>query len=277
VDPNPVAEWYRDPAGRAEYRYWDGRGWSEWVATAGVSRVDAEALAPGMPPPPPVLASTPVFAPPVTTVYQRPYSSLKGLTVALYWVVGVEILAGLVRAGLLVNAVVKLNRFDDLSTFPRYEDWRDAHDAAGSAAGWVFLLAIPIFVLFVILTYRASRNTAPWNPQRPRWGAGWTIGGWFIPLAWFVIPCLVICEIWRRSAAGTQPGVARVVTWWVVFVVGILASSGISPDTLSEYRAEYLLNLAGSLILVAAALLFVFMVRELNARQTALSHGRGTT
>lgn len=34
------AEWYPDPSGRHEWRYWDGRAWSERVADRGVETTD---------------------------------------------------------------------------------------------------------------------------------------------------------------------------------------------------------------------------------------------
>jgi Domain of unknown function (DUF4328) len=272
VNANPTPQWYGDPTGRADYRYWDGGAWSTWVASGGSARVDDEPLAADVPPPPPVLPPGIPMPPVAGTGYGRAtYLSLKGLSVALTWLAGFEMLACLVRVGTLVNALVKLDDFDDFSTFARYDEWRDAHDAAGSAMGWILILAIPIFVVLIILMYRASTNTVLWIAGRPRWAPGWTIGGWFIPLAWFVIPCLVMCEIWRRSTpSGVKPGIARVVWWWVLFAVGFVASLGVGPDTLSEYRAQYSANLVGAVLLVIAAALFVAMVRELNRRQQSL-------
>jgi hypothetical protein len=29
------ADWYKDPSGRYEYRYWDGQKWTEHVSRAG--------------------------------------------------------------------------------------------------------------------------------------------------------------------------------------------------------------------------------------------------
>lgn len=34
--PSVPADWYKDPAGRYEYRYWDGSKWTENVSRAGV-------------------------------------------------------------------------------------------------------------------------------------------------------------------------------------------------------------------------------------------------
>src|SRR3954452_17852657 len=43
--------WYPDPWGRAEFRYWDGRSWSQHVSTGGAQSVDVA------PPPAPQQAS----------------------------------------------------------------------------------------------------------------------------------------------------------------------------------------------------------------------------
>lgn len=38
--PSVPADWYKDPAGRYEYRYWDGTKWTENVSRAGVMYKD---------------------------------------------------------------------------------------------------------------------------------------------------------------------------------------------------------------------------------------------
>ncbi len=50
VTSAPIAGWYRDPSGRFELRYWDGRGWSEHVASWGQQYID-----------PPRATATPAF------------------------------------------------------------------------------------------------------------------------------------------------------------------------------------------------------------------------
>ena len=51
------ADWYADPFGRHEHRYWDGLQWTEHVASAGQQAVDAPIV-----PPPPQHSSQPVNA-----------------------------------------------------------------------------------------------------------------------------------------------------------------------------------------------------------------------
>lgn len=40
VVPSVPADWYKDPAGRYEFRYWDGSKWTENVSRAGVMYKD---------------------------------------------------------------------------------------------------------------------------------------------------------------------------------------------------------------------------------------------
>ena len=39
--PNVPADWYKDPSGRFELRYWNGSAWTEHVATGGTQSTDA--------------------------------------------------------------------------------------------------------------------------------------------------------------------------------------------------------------------------------------------
>jgi len=43
----PAADWYKDPAGRHQYRYWDGASWTHQVADAGRQSIDPLVAIPG--------------------------------------------------------------------------------------------------------------------------------------------------------------------------------------------------------------------------------------
>jgi|SRR5262245_25113304 len=73
-------------------------------------------------------------------------------------------------------------------------------------------------IAFLYWLYVALRNLLRWG-LRPRWGPGWAVGSWFIPVADLVLPLLVVREAARRSGSG-QSGSMLVVVWWVVFLVG---------------------------------------------------------
>ena len=61
------------------------------------------------------------------------------------------------------------------------------------------VISLAIFVVFIVYLYRASKNTELWDTTPRTWTPGWTIGGWFIPIANFVIPALVVSDSWRRT------------------------------------------------------------------------------
>ena len=279
MQANPDANWYVDPTGRGEHRYWDGAAWSRWVATAGRSHVDAEPLASDLPPPPlvpPPMPGPTLPAPvpgsgassPAHAASSERFRSLRGLTTALTWVVAVELLTLLAVVGAVVNRLVKLDTLEQNPfSLSRYSDYRHADDAVGTAAGWMFIVAVAIAVLCMIYLFRASQNTEQWATTRRTWAPGWTIGAWFIPLANFVLPLLVVREIWLRSTRAVG-GAGRVFGWWFTFIAGaVLLGLDTNPSSFDDVRAEDYLNLAGAVLLTVAALLFVWMVRDLTTRQ----------
>ena len=64
VTSAPVAGWYPDPSGRFQLRWWDGRDWSEHVATWGAMYVDPpRATAPTLTVTTPATVAPPAMAP----------------------------------------------------------------------------------------------------------------------------------------------------------------------------------------------------------------------
>jgi len=58
-----AADWYADPSGRYQYRYWDGYQWTNQVSSGGPSALDPnplDASVINVPPPPGSQAATPV-------------------------------------------------------------------------------------------------------------------------------------------------------------------------------------------------------------------------
>jgi heme/copper-type cytochrome/quinol oxidase subunit 3 len=66
--------------------------------------------------------------------------------------------------------------------------------------GFVALLGTA--VSFICWLYRARKNAEASGVGGFRWGPGWTIGSWFIPLANLVIPYRVVAEIDRANEPG---------------------------------------------------------------------------
>ncbi len=190
-----------------------------------------------------------------------------------------------------------------ISDARRYLDGRIDDDAFLTAFGPTALMQllagagqIVLAVLSIILLFRMARNLRSLG-RDTRWGPGWTIGGWFIPpLVLYLIPFLMLREMWRASdpdvAWGSQhqewkmapvPGV--ITLWWVMFgLVPLLVlfapgarSGSISlVDSSLEPLAEQLvdqwqLSSIASLASVVAAGCWILIVRSLTGRHRAFT------
>jgi len=106
-------------------------------------------------------------------------------------------------------------------------------DAETFAALWLriaFFGYLVVGVLFIVWFYQAYRSAVSRGASGTRWGAGWTIGSWFVPVANLVIPKLVMNEVDRMSnpMSGEPPIEQRWRTmdclsvsnyWWVFTLV----------------------------------------------------------
>jgi hypothetical protein len=131
-----------------------------------------------------------------------------------------------------------------------------------------------------------------------RWSPGWAIGGWFLPpLYLYLIPFLVLREMWRASDPDVpldddrwkQGGVSPVLpVWWVLYglvplallVVSIVQGSsmiagggftGDSTDLAELIDEQYPLTLTSGVVTLAAAVAWVLLVRGLTARHRRLT------
>ena len=109
-----------------------------------------------------------------------------------------------------------------------------AGDSVAGAFFFALVCDVTVLVLLIIWLWRAYSNTRVFGVGPWRWTRGWTIGGWFIPIANLVIPKLLINDAWRGAAPGAagdgrwrkRPVAAVVTMWWVTFVAGYLLLRG---------------------------------------------------
>ncbi len=278
-----AANWYPDPLGRGEYRYWDGERWTQWIANGGVSRPDTFDLPDGLPEPS-LLSAPPAGSPaPMPGLARYPrydtlrFRTLGGLTTALTWLLAAASVSALAVAVATANHLSKIETFFDNPTFTTVHDANDAADVANAIDFILEAISLAIFVLLIMFLFRASKNTELWDTSQRTWTPGWAIGGWFIPLAFFVIPFLVVRDIWQRtpesSGEGRGPGSASgfvLVVWWVLFVIGRIGIRlGLSPDTSSEHRVEDWVHIVAAVTLAISAAALIVIVRDLARRQRA--------
>lgn len=187
-----------------------------------------------------------------------------------------------------------------------YLDWRDGIGASDEVwfavdlyyGVWgLFSLGLLVTgVVFVVWLWRADTQAKALAPERPaRYRRGWTIAGWFIPIASFVIPKQIVDDVWRRaepaaitdSRVGSAPPddaphralqvPALLHWWWGLLLAGWLftnASAALDPYTadLSQAGGFFALSALWDALLAAAAVLAVFVVRRISHRLHERAH-----
>ena len=235
------------------------------------------------PPPPPGAQST--FAPPPPAAH--PYRHHKPVSPVLAaFLQGLVGLAALVNLGIGVAAFFTQTAFDNYVAPSGGASQLRAWDDADSLLAIVSLLELPVMLaLFVLLVLWAwFTHAAVDGLAQRRWGRGWTIGAWFVPIANIVLPKLVLDETDRIASAAVSRNPAvnwRTVHtstvgtfWWWLFVVSNLVmaratfangSIQVDPD-IGDYRAYYWSIGVGSLIAMVSALCGLFYVQEISHR-----------
>ena len=304
--PLPPAGWFADPGGRHEHRYWDGASWTDHVADRGIAGVDPvagpapvtasahPATSPGMPlgvaPPPSVPTTSDAWFAAQSGPGAGSVRSLQGLctalTVLLWAAAGIAVLGVIAY----VNRVSVVDDALDARTFSDLIDAQGRADDADSFVGVVVLLmvlvSLTIFVLLIIWMWRVAKNAEVLGRREPRFRPGWTIGGWFIPLANFVIPVLVMQDLWRGTdpdapagdpAWRSRPGSGLVGWWWAMHLASIVRfgigrddNTAGTRDQLRNVRTEDLIATFGMAACVVAAILLIQVVRQITRRQEAL-------
>jgi hypothetical protein len=156
----------------------------------------------------------------------------------------------------------------------------NSHDptrAAISGAVQTVMLVIGAFVW--IAWFHASYANVEALGAKRRYGPGWAIGGWFIPIMSLWRPKQIANDLW---AAGEPDGDPRrpptlMLWWWLLWILGNgVSGSGIrfgSDPTRAEERTIAILGLGGCLIDAVAAVLACLVATRINERLNARASG----
>jgi hypothetical protein len=89
--------------------------------------------------------------------------------------------------------------------------------------------SIATTVIFLMWVYRANKNARRLGAVGMKFGPGWAVGWYFIPIANLLVPYLAMREIWKASANPsnwTAQRSGRVLPfWWLLFLVSRLADT----------------------------------------------------
>jgi Domain of unknown function (DUF4328)/Septum formation len=237
-------------------------------------------------PPEPRPVPGPPPAPRPAPAYTRPptYKPIAIRAHILRW----WLVAGiLVNAGMAVLSAIHLSILD-----PDGFAGSDAVVASDErlAVGGAALLATFVVstILWLLWFHRAYRNVESFGLVAMRFGTGWAVGAWFVPILHWFRPKQIANDIWRGTDpqppedARTEPPVASLVHWWwaawlVANLLGNLSFRLIDDArTLDAERTAVAVDIAAGISFVVAgvlALRFVRAVTEREAARAAALHG----
>jgi hypothetical protein len=176
-----------------------------------------------------------------------------------------------------------LHRSDVVGRYARgsatYAEVNDADDLLGTIALVGLLLLLATATVFIIWQWRSAKNNEALGRIRPRYSPGWSIGGWFVPLANLVIPVRIMQDLWQGSDPEHRNfrdwhGLRRwsVIGWWWAFylagnVLWYFAGSHSDGQTLADIEQTENVRSVGSVLSAVAACLAIFVVHRITQRQ----------
>jgi Domain of unknown function (DUF4328) len=156
----------------------------------------------------------------------------------------------------------------------------DTRLAFVAVAQLVFFLGASVF--FIRWFHRAYANLEPLGAESLRYGKGWAIGAWFIPILNLFRPKRMADDIWRASdpkrdladGSGWRSGKvpALFAWWWGIFIVtGILENAAYRQDAaaadLDGLKLATITYLASNAVNIVGAVLAIMVVARTTERQ----------
>jgi hypothetical protein len=197
------------------------------------------------------------------------YVSPAGLARVLRWLLaGWVVLAGIATAASfvhhrLVTALLDGELENGLARVQASEELQ-------SIIGLVQILGLGVTgAVFIAWTRRVYRNLAPLGTSR-RFGPGWAIGGWFVPVLNLWRPKQILNDVWRATEHGddhagvsTDTNLTLLNAWWATLIISRVVGWGYtgSADDGVDTNALGAMVLVDFLTLIAAILAFWVVVR----------------
>lgn len=132
-------------------------------------------------------------------------------------------------------------------------------------------------VTFIMWFRRVHRNLRPLDYRYSEYGAGWTVGAWFIPIGNLIIPYQIMVEIWKGSdparfevvGSRQSPRLALVRAWWLFWLLtnGVAMARNFAGHTADSLIVRAQVLIAAYLISIPAALLAIRLIRRIDANQ----------
>lgn len=202
-----------------------------------------------------------------------------GKTIRVLLFILIPVLA--ISALLLSNVKSKADDYVNGGSFSDYEDALGPYGLLSLLSG---VLTLSLFVLTVIWMFRMAKNQIAMR-RNGTWGPAWAIAGWFLPpCVLYVIPYLMMRDLWKASDPNSGPDWKKnpispiVHIWWVLWGLIPIAFIGVTignfkfnadadnRDTAKDIVDGFSITLLSSIVQFAAAIAFLLLVGQLTAR-----------
>jgi Domain of unknown function (DUF4328) len=200
------------------------------------------------------------------------YESLRGRQRAVMVVFAAIFIADLVAVG---SSLMELNLLDRVESGAFVSDAEiDDNDTRQGSMG---LLQVALYIVGAIVFIRwlraAYRNTDVLAPGRRRYGHGWAIGAWFVPILNLWRPKQIINDVWRSGADApyaSRPPIL-LLAWWLSWIASTLLGraagrAALNHDTLDQLRTADFLFIASDGWDAIVAVMAVAVVRTTTRR-----------
>ena len=213
------------------------------------------------------------------------WRSTTGLRTALVWLFAADALATI---GVVVARLHRAGVIGDYKSFSAtVTDLDHADDLVGSTSAIWFALFLATATVFIIWQWRSAKNNEMLGRIQPRYTPGWSIGGWFIPFANFVIPVRIVLDLWQGSDPETRNyrdwrGLVRwpvIAWWWGFYLLGnlVFRVSASGDNSLDQVRTADQAASVGMAFIAVAAVLAIVVVRTITSRQETARAQRPST
>lgn len=143
-------------------------------------------------------------------------------------------------------------------------------------------LGILAAAFFIAWLHRAYKNLRPLGVELLRYGPGWAIGAWFVPILNLFRPKQIVNDVWRGSDPELEDRVGWIdgpvpfvfAVWWIAYLgaslVGTVADRiFLRAETTDDYELSSAVYIATDSLTVLAGILAVLVVDMTTARQAA--------
>jgi hypothetical protein len=215
------------------------------------------------------------------TAMREGYESLRGRQRAVVIVFALIVLVDIIA---VLSSMAELNLLDRIDSGAFVADSEiDANDIRQGSMGMIQgALYIAGAVVFIRWLRAAYRNTDVVAPGLRRYGHGWAIGGWFVPILAAWRPKQIINDVWRAGSASPyaeeRPPVL-LLAWWLSWVASTLLAqaagrAAFGQDTVDELRTADILYIVSdtwdAIVAVMAVAVVHRVTRHLDEKAAAV-------